>query len=241
MIRFLQYSVAGLILVLAACRAPADEAPSPTPLPEAVSIDTGLVSSVVGDRHAEVRVFKGIPYAAPPVGDLRWRPPEPAASWEGVRAGGQFEEICLQGQRGSDDCLYLNIWTAAEFADEQRPVFVWVYGGGFNGGSGSMDWYNGESMASKGAVVVTLDYRLGRLGFFSHPELTAESEHNASGNYGLMDMKAALEWVHRNIGGFGGDPGNVTVAGESAGAIAVGALVGSPEAAGLFQRAIGQS
>ena len=239
---FSRFAVAGLMLAtLAACTAPREELPDVTPIPDAVSIDTGLVSGIDGSNYPEVRVFKGIPFAAPPVGDLRWQPPQPAASWEGVRAGGEFGEICLQGQGGSDDCLYLNVWTGAESATAGQPVFVWVYGGGFNGGSGSMDWYNGEAMASKGAVVVTLNYRLGRLGFFAHPELTAESEHDASGNYGLMDVLAALEWVQRNIAGFGGDPGNVTVAGESAGSIAVAALAGSPEAAGLFHRAIGQS
>ena len=226
-------------VLLTACSAPSGD--EPAPIPEAVSIDTGLVSSVDGVKHPDVRVFRGIPYAAPPVGDLRWRPPAPATPWDGVRPGDRFGEDCVQGQRGSDDCLYLNVWTGAESADEGRPVFVWVYGGGFNGGSGSMGWYDGESLASKGAVVVTINYRLGRHGFFAHPELTAESERNASGNYGLMDVIAVLEWVQRNIAAFGGDAGNVTVAGESAGAIAVAALVASPEAAGLFHRAIGQS
>jgi para-nitrobenzyl esterase len=239
----LKLTLAGLstATLVTACAVPADEPPASTAIPEAVSIDTGMISSVGGTRHAAVRVFKGIPYAAPPVGDLRWRPPQPAAPWDGVRRGGQFGEVCLQGQGGSDDCLYLNVWTGAEFAEERRPVFVWVYGGGFNSGSGSMEWYDGEALAAEGAVVVTLNYRLGRLGFFAHPELTAESEYNASGNYGLMDVVAALEWVQRNIGGFGGDPGNVTLAGESAGSMAVAALVGSPEASGLFHRAIGQS
>lgn len=240
--RFLQLFVAGAaVAVLPSCLVPADEAPARTPIPDAVSIDTGLVSSVDGTKRPEVRVFKGIPYAAPPVGELRWKPPQPAARWEGVRPGDRFGEVCLQGQGGSDDCLYLNVWTAAGFAEEQRPVFVWIYGGGLNSGSGSMGWYDGESLAAKGAVVVTLNYRLGRLGFMAHPELTAESEHRASGNYGLMDVIAVLEWVQRNIAGFGGDPGNVTLAGESAGSIAAAAMVGSPEAAGLFHRAIGQS
>jgi para-nitrobenzyl esterase len=234
-------TVTALVLALASCATPADEPAASTPLPDAVQIDTGLVSSIDGANHSEVRIFKGIPFAAPPVGELRWQPPQPAASWEGVRAGDPFGEDCVQGQRGSDDCLFLNVWTGAESVEDALPVFVWVYGGGFNSGSGSMEWYDGEAMASKGAVVVTLNYRLGRLGFFAHPDLTAESEHSASGNYGLMDANAALEWVQRNISGFGGDPTNVTVAGESAGAIAVGALVGSPESAGLFNRAIGQS
>jgi para-nitrobenzyl esterase len=141
----------------------------------------------------------------------------------------------------SEDCLYLNVWTSAKSAGDRRPVMVWIYGGGFTGGSGGMAWYDGENLATKGPVIVTLNYRLGSLGFFAHPDLARESGHNASGNYGMMDAIAALQWVKRNIAAFGGDPGNVTVAGESAGAIMVGALVGSPLAKGLFTRAIAES
>ena len=141
----------------------------------------------------------------------------------------------------SEDCLYLNVWTSAKSAGDRRPVMVWIYGGGFTGGSGGMAWYDGENLAAKGPVIVTFNYRLGSLGFFAHPELAKESGHNASGNYGMMDAIAALQWVKRNISAFGGDPNNVTVAGESAGAIMVGALVGSPQAKGLFHRAIAES
>ena len=141
----------------------------------------------------------------------------------------------------SEDCLYLNVWTSAKSAGDRRPVMVWIYGGGFTGGSGGLAWYDGENLAAKGPVIVTFNYRLGSLGFFAHPELAKESGHNASGNYGMMDAIAALQWVKRNIGAFGGDPNNVTVAGESAGAIMVGALVGSPQAKGLFHRAIAES
>ncbi|MEO8258819.1 MAG: carboxylesterase family protein, partial [Acidobacteriota bacterium] len=141
----------------------------------------------------------------------------------------------------SEDCLYLNVWTSANGAGDRRPVMVWIYGGGFTGGSGGLQWYDGENLAAKGPVIVTINYRLGSLGFFAHPELARESGHNASGNYGMMDAIAALQWVKRNISAFGGDPNNVTVAGESAGAIMVGALVGSPQAKGLFHRAIAES
>jgi para-nitrobenzyl esterase len=229
------------LALAAGCAAPSGVPTDRPVIPEAVAIDTGLVSSVDGTKVPAVRVFKGIPFAAPPVGALRWQPPQTAAAWGGIRPGDQFGEDCIQGQRGSEDCLFLNVWTGAEYADEQRPVFVWVYGGGFNSGSGAQGWYDGESLAAKGAVVVTLNYRLGRLGFFAHPTLTAESGHGASGNYGLMDVIAALDWVQTNVAAFGGDPGNVTIAGESAGSYAVAGLVGSPEAAGLFHRAIGQS
>ena len=141
----------------------------------------------------------------------------------------------------AEDCLYLNVWTSANNPNDRRPVMVWIYGGGFTGGSGGLAWYDGENLASKGPVIVTMNYRLGSLGFFAHPELAKESGHNASGNYGMMDAIAALQWVKRNISAFGGDPNNVTVAGESAGAMMVGALVGSPLAKGLFHRAIAQS
>jgi para-nitrobenzyl esterase len=215
---------------------------------EPVRLDSGQVMGAAAGTP-EVRVFKGIPYAAPPLGDLRWKAPQPPAHWEGVRPADQFGAACTQnpprnsapGPGPSEDCLYVNVWTAAASASERRPVIVWTYGGGFTGGSGSMLWYDGEGLAKKGAVVVTYNYRLGMFGFFSHPELTRESGHNASGNYGLMDMAAALRWVHNNIQAFGGDPGRVTIAGESAGAIMVAVMVASPEGKGLFQRAISQS
>ena len=213
---------------------------------EPVKIDTGLVSGTTTSSD-NIRVFKGIPFATPPVGDLRWQAPQPAAHWDGVRRADQFGPVCMQQSRPgstpapSEDCLYVNVWTGAKAATERRPVIVWTYGGGFTGGSGSEPRYDGEALARKGAVVVTYNYRLGAFGFFAHPELTKESGHNASGNYAMMDMAAVLHWVQRNIAGFGGDPTRVTIDGESAGAMLVSAMVGSPEGKGLFRRAISQS
>ncbi|HTW66352.1 MAG TPA: carboxylesterase family protein [Bryobacteraceae bacterium] len=214
-----------------------------------VHTDSGLVSGVSG-KSDEVRVYKGIPFATPPVGDLRWKPPQPPKHWEGVRMADHFSPVCMQQQRGpaaaqgpepSEDCLYLNVWTAAKSAGERLPVIVWTYGGGFTSGAGSLAMYNGEALAKKGVVVVTYNYRLGIFGFLSHPELTKESSHHASGNYAMMDMAAVLHWVQKNIAAFGGDPKRVTIDGESAGSMLVSAMVGSPQGKGLFQRAIGQS
>ncbi len=240
-------------------------------IPEQVKVDTGLLAGTTGAGQPGVRVFKGIPFAAPPLGENRWRAPQAPAKWAGVRNAEAFGAPCTSGPAGgrggrrgapgargaaaaappvqaapreparSEDCLYLNVWTSAKSAGDCRPVMVWIYGGGFTGGSGGLQWYDGENLAAKGPVIVTLNYRLGSLGFFAHPELAKESGHNASGNYGMMDAIAALQWVKRNISAFGGDPNNVTVAGESAGAIMVGALVGSPQAKGLFTRAIAES
>jgi len=212
-----------------------------------VKIDTGLVSGVSGTTD-DVRVYKGIPYAAPPTGDLRWHEPRPAAHWEGVHKADTFSPVCMQQQRPgatgpapSEDCLYVNVWTAAKSAAERRPVMVWTYGGAFTGGSGSLPMYDGEALARKGIVVVTYNYRLGIFGFLAHPELSKESSHNTSGNYAMMDMAAVLHWVQRNISAFGGDPKKVTIDGESAGSMLVSAMVGSPMGKGLFIRAIGQS
>jgi para-nitrobenzyl esterase len=218
---------------------------------EPVHLDSGLVSGIAGS-DATVGVFLGIPYAAPPVGELRWRPPQPAAHWAGVRKADQFGAMCMQPAfRGpipaanppkmSEDCLFLNVWTAAISARERRPVMVWIHPGGYQTGSGSAPGYNGEALAKKGVVLVTINYRLGVFGFFSHPELTKESENHASGNYGFMDQVAALRWVQRNIAAFGGDPHRVTVFGDSAGSASIANLMGSPQAKGLFQRASGQS
>ena len=213
-----------------------------------VRTDSGTVSGTTGAKP-HVLVFKGIPYAAPPTGANRWRPPQRVASWSGVRAATEYAARCTQGGGGanaaaapptSEDCLYLNVWRP-DASDEPLPVMVWFYGGGFFGGAGSEPRYAGDGLAAKGAVVVTLNYRLGALGFLAHPALTAESPHKASGNYGMMDAIAALGWVQRNIAAFGGDPANVTIFGESAGANLVAALVASPEAKGMFQRAIAQS
>ena len=213
-----------------------------------VRIDTGLISGIAGTTD-DVRVYKGIPYAAPPVGELRWREPRPPSHWEGVRKADEFSPVCMQQQRApnpsapapSEDCLYVNVWTAAKSASERRPVIVWTYGGAFTSGAGSVPMYDGDALARKGAVVVTYNYRLGIFGFLAHPELTKESTHNASGNYALMDMATVLRWVQKNIANFGGDPKRVTIDGESAGSMLVSAMVGSPQGKGLFQRAIGQS
>ena len=228
-----------------------------------VHLDSGSVSGLPA-TEAGIRIFKGIPFAAPPVGELRWRAPQPAAHWDGVRKAEQFGPNCTGGAAGgrgggkdkgpapakaaspagpgaSEDCLYVNVWTPAKAAGDRLPVMVWSYGGGFTGGSGSVPGYDGEALAKKGIIVVTYNYRLGTFGFLAHPELTRESGHNASGNYGLMDLAAVLRWVQKNIAAFGGDPRKVTIDGESAGAILTSALVGSPEGKGLFQRAIAQS
>lgn len=215
-----------------------------------VSTDAGLISGTTGS-NAEVRVYKGIPYAAPPVGELRWRAPQPAQHREGVLKADHFGPMCMQTRMGpapsgtqspmSEDCLYLNIWTAAKSAKDRLPVMVWSHGGGYTMGSGDSPQFDGEALARKGVVLVTYNYRLGVFGFFAHPELTKESGKNASGNYALMDLAAALRWIQRNISNFGGDPSRVTIFGVSAGAGLVANLVGSPEAKGLFQRGIAQS
>ncbi|MFD0687315.1 carboxylesterase/lipase family protein [Actinomadura fibrosa] len=214
-----------------------------------VAIDSGLVEGCPC-RDRSVTVFRGIPYAAPPVGDLRWRPPRPPVPWDGVREAHTFGPICPQPPGAeldgldlpmSEDCLTLNVWTGAGSAAESRPVLVWIYGGGFRLGTGASPRYDGENLARKGLVVVTFNYRLGAFGFLATPELSAESGHGASGNYGLLDGIAVLEWVRRNIAAFGGDPGRVTVAGQSAGAGTVNFLAMSPLAKGLFRNAVAQS
>src|ERR1700733_4499624 len=221
---------------------------------EPVHLDSGLISGIAGTNTA-VRVFRGIPYAAPPVGNLRWREPQPAVHWDAVRTADQFGAMCMQpafrGATGanppakppnmSEDCLFLNVWTAATSATDRRPVMVWIHPGGYQTGSGSTPGFDGEGLAKKGVVLVTINYRLGVFGFFSHPELTKESEHHASGNYALMDQAAALRWVQKNISGFGGDSQRVTVFGDSAGSSSISNLMGSPRAKGLFQRAVGES
>ena len=234
---------AGEVVGLAAMPAGADAAVASRP---AVRIDTGLVGGVPG-RDPSVTVYKGLPFAAPPVGPLRFRPPAPAASWQGLRIADTFGPSCPQpagaGPPGpmSEDCLTLNIWTGAAKADEKRPVLVWIYGGGFIGGTGSSADFDGEGLARKGVIVVTFNYRVGALGFLATPELSKESGHNASGNYGLLDDIAALKWVRRNIAAFGGDPAKVTIAGQSAGAGSVGFLTWSPLARGLFRAGIAES
>jgi para-nitrobenzyl esterase len=206
--------------------------------------------SISGVREAGVSVYKGVPFAAPPLGELRWRPPEPPAPWTGTRNAIAFAPACMQegvsmpGEvppADSEDCLYLNIWTPAKRIVERLPVIVWIHGGGYRNGSASMPLYWGDQLAHQGVIVVTIAYRLGPLGFLALPELTHESKYGSSGNYGLMDQIAALRWVQHNIAAFGGDPNRVTIAGQSSGAISVSILMTCPQAKGLFQRAIGES
>ena len=215
----------------------------------AIKTDLGFVSGSLLDG---VTSYKGIPFAAPPVGDLRWKAPQAAKGWDGVRDGSAFGPQCMQQPypegsvfrtppaAQSEDCLYLNVWTAAK-AGAKRPVMVWIHGGALTRGSGATRVYDGAALAKKGVVLVTVNYRLGVFGYLAHPELTAESPNKSSGNYGVLDQIAALKWVQRNIDRFGGDPGRVTIFGESAGSWSVNALVASPLAKGLFHRAIGQS
>jgi len=207
----------------------------------------GVVEGVVKDGIAS---FKGIPFAAPPVGDLRWKSPQPVKPWDGVRKADEFAPGPMQDtsfgaklggpQKISEDCLYLNVWTGAQKAGERRPVMVWIYGGGFGIGMTSTPTYDGTNFAKKGVVLVSVAYRLGPMGFLAHPELTKESGHG-SGAYGIQDQIAGLRWVKENIARFGGDPAKVTIFGESAGGMSVGMLVTSPMARGLFQRAISES
>ena len=224
-------------------------------LKDNVRTQQGLVAGRPG-TDPSIMVFKGLPFAAPPVGDLRWKAPQPPASWTGVRQADKFgpspiqtitegrapwtHEFMAHGAI-SEDCLYLNVWTPAKTANDKLPVFVWVYGGGYSEGSSMIDVYNGEGLAKKGLVFVNLNYRVGPFGFFAHPELTKESGVNASGNQGALDAIAALKWVQANIAAFGGDPSNVTLAGQSAGSGIVHTLVTSPLGKGLFHKAILQS
>ena len=212
-----------------------------------VTTENGVVE---GKREGRVNAFLGIPYAAPPLGELRWKPPAPVAKWDGVREAKEFGHRCMQTlifddmvfrDRGiSEDCLTLNVWAPAN-QGTKLPVMVWIHGGGFVAGGTSEPRQDGRNLAQHGVVVVSMNYRLGVFGYFTHAELAAESDNKATGNYGLLDQMAALEWVQRNIGAFGGDPGNVTIFGESAGSFSVSALMASPLARGLFHKAIGES
>jgi para-nitrobenzyl esterase len=230
-----------LIGVLSAWAArPADE----------VTVEKGKLQGTTNEDHS-VRIFKGIPFAAPPVGDLRWKAPQPALGWSGMRQADKFGSACLQTNvfgdiyfrdaQPSEDCLTLDIWIPAKPASAKIPVIVWFYGGGFVAGSASEPRYDGENLAKKGVIIVNPNYRLGVFGFFSYPELSKESGRNASGNYGLLDQVAALQWVVKNIAAFGGDPHNITIAGESAGSFSVSELMASPLARDFFQKAIGES
>jgi para-nitrobenzyl esterase len=221
-----------------------------------IRIESGLISGVY-DSRTGVTAYKGIPFAAAPVGSLRWKPPAPPAKWKGVRACDRFgpspmqprpvpflmigPEFVVPRQPLGEDCLYLNVWTAARAPNEKRPVLVWIYGGGFITGGAAAPGYSGEALAGKGIVFVSFNYRLGIFGFFAHPELSQEDLHRASGNYALLDQLAALQWVKSNIAAFGGDPDRVTIAGQSAGAASVNCLLASPLSKGLFQGAIAES
>jgi para-nitrobenzyl esterase len=247
--RILQLPFLVLACWLAACT------PRPAGLGE-VKTQAGLVSGT-HNEEGDIAVFKGIPFAAPPLGELRWKAPQPVKPWTGLRQCDAFGPSPMQAQPKpfsmwsaeflipqvpiSEDCLYLNVWSGAKSEAEKRPVLVWIYGGGFVSGGSAVPIYDGEAMAKKGLVFVSINYRVGPLGFFAHPELTRESGNNASGNYGLMDQIAALKWVQQNIAAFGGDPDNVTIAGQSAGSFSVNYLVASPLAKGLFNKAIAQS
>jgi carboxylesterase type B len=243
--------LAYLTLMLSVLSAPPLDAAIEKPL----KVEGGLISGIPGKDPA-VMAFKGIPYGSPPLGELRWKAPNPVVAWDGIRKADNFGPSCIQTivqekkpwtyefmAHGdvSEDCLSLNVWTAAKSASEKRPVFVYIYGGAFTEGSGAVPVYDGEGLAKKGLVVVTFNYRLGVLGFLAHPELSKEVQSRASGNYGLLDQIAALRWVRDNIKGFGGDPNRVTIAGQSAGGMSVHDLIASPLAKGLFHRAIVQS
>jgi para-nitrobenzyl esterase len=222
-----------LILMISAC----------TKLgPGQVKIKDGILQGTV---EGDLTVFKGIPFAAPPVGDLRWKGPQPVEKWEGVKLATEYAPAPVQGgtppSGKSEDCLYLNVWAPAKSSGEKIPVLVWIYGGGFSFGSTSEPVYSGEALAKKGVVLVSIAYRVGQIGFLAHPELSAENANHVSGNYGLLDMIAGLKWIQDNISAFGGDPDKVTIFGESAGGIAVSMLCASPLAKGLFHGAISQS
>ncbi len=207
-----------------------------------VKVEGGTIQGTV---TPDMTIYKGIPFATPPVADLRWKAPQPVVPWQGVKQTTEYAPAPMQGGNPasgkSEDCLYLNVWTPAKSDNDKLPVMVWIYGGGFSFGSTSDPVHNGEHLARKGVVVVSIAYRVGQLGFLAHPELSAENPTGVSGNYGLLDQIAGLQWVQKNIGAFGGDPTKVTIFGESAGAISVSMLCASPLAKGLFRGAISQS
>jgi para-nitrobenzyl esterase len=220
---------------------------------EPIKVDGGLITGRPSWEW-NVRAYRGIPFAAPPVGELRWKPPQPVLPWPGVRAADHFGASCMQAQREqsnswwnddvypvSEDCLYLNVWTPAASASERLPVMVWIYGGAGVQGSGSEQFYDGDGLAKQGVVVVTFNYRVNVFGWMAHPELTKESPNHSSGNYGALDQVAALQWVQRNIAAFGGDPAKVMIFGQSGGSRSVNWLQASPLARGLFRAAAGES
>ena len=208
---------------------------------EPVQLTHGQVAGV--ELENAVTVYRGIPFAAPPVGDLRWKPPQPPIPWHGVKTADTFGPACMQRRAAlmSEDCLYLNVWTKADSADAKLPVMVWIHGGGWTSGASSSGTYDGFGFADKDVVLVSVNYRMSAFGFLAHPALSAESGKGVSGNYGILDHIAALEWVRDNVAGFGGDPENVTIFGESAGGASIYALLATPLAKGLFHRAISES
>ena len=242
-------TLAGALLLAAASGAQVTLKPIEN---DPVRIDGGLVSGTY--LASGVKAYLGVPFAAPPIRENRWRAPQPVKPWQGIWTANRCEAECVQGLRSNninhyfgdedaaEDCLYLNMWLPANAKRGQKlPVMVWIYGGAFTGGSASMAVYSGENTAKKGVIYVAPNYRVGIFGFLAHPEATRESGHNASGNWGLLDQVAALQWVQRNIASFGGDPGNVTILGQSAGSMSVNDLQASPLAKGLFHKAIGMS
>ena len=238
----------GLVGLFIGCGGAMDEAKEPTTLTldlsSPISVTGGQIQGVLSELDPGVMTFKGVPYAAPPVDDLRWRPPAAVVAWNGIKPAESPGKTCIQafggGDSQSEDCLFLNVWAPTEI-DEPLPVMVWIHGGGYSMGSGGGTLQDGTHLAARDVVVVSLNYRLNAFGFLAHPALSAESGHEASGNYGLMDMVAALEWVRDNIESFGGDASQVTIFGESAGAGAVMSLMVVPQSKGLFHRAIAQS
>lgn len=218
----------------------------------AIQVAQTRFGAVSGIEKDGITAFCGIPYAAPPVGALRWRAPQPPEKWAGVRVCDRFSDMCIQNKGfvgmdaflhhpQSEDCLYLNIWTPAKSPEEKLPVHFWIHGGGFQGGLGDEPLYQGLSLVAQGEILVTINYRLGALGFMAHPALTAEDENHSSGNFGLLDQIAALRWVKQNIGAFGGDSRRITINGQSAGGMSVAALLTTPLTSGLYSGAILQS
>ena len=230
----LAFLIVIFLIFLLGCQVPLE--------PGQAKVEQGIVQGTIEEG---LTVYKGIPFAAPPVGDLRWKTPQPAEKWDGVKMTTEFAPGPIQGGNPpsgkSEDCLYLNVWTPAKTANDKIPVFVWIYGGGFGAGATSEANYDGTNLAKKGVVLVSVAYRVGTLGFMAHPELSEESPNKVSGNYGLLDMIAGLQWIKKNIAAFGGDPNQVTIFGESAGGIAVSMLCASPLAKGLFEGAISES
>jgi para-nitrobenzyl esterase len=229
-----QRSILSCLIMVLACTA--------IGLGQAIQIDSGRITGVPASDSSSITVYKGIPFAAPPLGNLRWKAPRPVEPWGDVKLMDSFGKNCIQPGKqnaGSEDCLYLNVWTPAHNRQVKLPVMVWIHGGGFTGGSGRLS--KGEALAERGVVLVSINYRLGPLGFYAHPLLSQESAQGVSGNYGILDQISALKWVQRNIAAFGGDPGNVTIFGESAGGAAVYILCASPLTKGLFHKAIAES